>query len=133
LKKRKRSVVAYPKTAGYTVKTGSDYTVLLLDSFTHSEQSLFTSGKQGVRSTGTEVIAHEFGHVVGYQSKIESKYNAFVKKNKIKSVSWYGATGKSEKFPEAFAFYHTDPEWMKNNQPELFKWFETLRTTGKPP
>jgi hypothetical protein len=133
LKKRKRSVVAYPKTAGYTVKTGSDYTVLLLDSFTHSEQNLFTGGKQGVRSTGTEVIAHEFGHVVGYQSKIESKYNAFVKKNKIKSVSWYGATGKSEKFPEAFAFYHTDPEWMKNNQPELFKWFETLRTTGKPP
>jgi hypothetical protein len=133
LKKRKRSVVASPKTAGYTVKTGSDYTVLIFDSFTHSEQNLFSGGKESVRSTGTEVIAHEFGHVVGYQSKIESKYNAFVKKNKIKSVSWYGATGKSEQFPEAYSFYHTDPEWMKNNQPELFKWFETLRTTGKPP
>ena len=38
-----------------------------------------------------------------------------------------------ESFPEAFSLYKNDPEWMKNNLPDLFTWFETVKTTGKPP
>ena len=86
-----------------------------------------------MRSSAIERITHELGHVVGYQAGIASKFKAFVKKSGIGPVSWYAATGKGELFPEAFAFYQTDPQWMEDNHPKMFKWFETLRKTGKPP
>jgi hypothetical protein len=132
-KKGKKTYDPVPKTYGLTVTKGKNTTIIIFDSITHSETALFSGGAQGVRSTAVEGFAHELGHVVGHQAGIESKFNAFVKDNKIKAVSWYGASGKSEPFPEAFAFYHTDREWVKNNQPKLFSWFETLRLTGKPP
>ena len=29
--------------------------------------------------------------------------------------------------------YQNDPEWMQNNLPDLFAWFETVKKTGSPP
>ena len=133
LKKKKTVYVADTMIYGYTVNKGSDTTVLMFDSFNNSDKNLFTGGKLGVRSASTVSFAHELGHAIDYNAGIASKFNAFVKKVSIKPVSWYGATGRSEEFPEAFAFYHSDPEWMKANLPKMFTWFETLTTTGKPP
>lgn len=133
LKKKKTVYVADSMIYGYTVNKGSDTTVLMFDSFNNSDKNLFAGGKLGVRSASTVSFAHELGHAIDYNAGIASKFNAFVKKVSIKPVSWYGATGRSEEFPEAFAFYHSDPEWMKANLPKMFTWFETLTTTGKPP
>jgi hypothetical protein len=42
-------------------------------------------------------------------------------------VTWYAAANpKDEFFPEAFALYLGDPEWLRGNRPDLFNWFETL-------
>ena len=134
LKKKNNVYVAVAKTYGYTVNNGSDTTVLMFDSFNNSDNNLFAGGKQGVRSSSIGNFAHELGHAIDYSAGgIARKFNAFVKKEKIRPMSWYAATGKSEEFPEAFAFYHSDPEWMKTNLPKMFTWFETLTTTGKPP
>ena len=106
----------------------------MFDSFNNSDNNLFAGGKQGVRSASTGNFAHELGHAIDYNAVgIASKFNAFVRKEKIRPMSWYAATGKSEEFPEAFAFYHSDPEWMKANLPKMFTWFETLTAAGKPP
>lgn len=39
----------------------------------------------------------------------------------------------TESLSEAFTVYHTDPDWMQRNQPELFAWFEVVKKTGKAP
>ncbi len=121
------------KTAGTTFRKGSHTTVVIFDRFTRSERLLFSGGTKGVRPASTETFVHEFGHVLVNAGGIAKKFDAFVKKHKIKPVSWYAASGKSEAFPEAFAFFQLDPEWMKRNQPKLHKWFVTLSKTGKPP
>ena len=40
---------------------------------------------------------------------------------------------KWEFFAEAFYLFETDPEWLKSSHPDVFQWFDTLSTTGKPP
>ena len=132
LKKKGRHYVSDPDTYGFTLSKGSVNTVLMFDGFTKSEQYLFAGGKKGVRSSAIESVAHELGHVVGYQASIASKFKTLFRKSGG-TVSWYAAASKGERFPEAFAFYHTDPQWMEDNHPKMFKWFETLRKTGKPP
>ncbi len=133
LKKKGRHYVSEPQTYGFTLSKGSVNTVLMFDGFTDSEQYLFAGGKKGVRSSAVEGITHELGHVVGFQAGIASKFNARFGKSASGKVSWYAATSKGEMFPEAFAFYNTDPQWMEDNHPAMFKWFETLGKTGKPP
>ena len=119
---------------GYTWQTGSDRTVVIYDSFTKNVQSLFLGGKEGVRSEDVMTIAHELGHVIGSQLGIEAAFRAFVKSKKIKPITWYDEINPAiESFPEAFAIYQTDPEWMKTNLPDLYAWFGTLSGTGKPP
>jgi hypothetical protein len=46
----------------------------------------------------------------------------------------YAASAPStEFFPEAFAIYNADPEWMQNNLPDMFAWFEKLAKSGAAP
>lgn len=126
--------VEVPKKSGHTLITGSTKTVLILDNAFKMDDLLFVGGKGGVRPESTTTFAHELGHVIGRQANIQREFNKFVTRKKIKPVSKYAGTKKStEFFPEAFAFYQLDPEFMENQQPELYKWFEVLSKTGKPP
>jgi hypothetical protein len=63
---------------------------------------------------------------------VKEPFDGLVKTKKIKPVTWYAASNpRDEFFPEAFALYVADPEWLKDNRPDLFRWFETLsRNSG---
>ena len=123
-----------PKTPGITWQKGTEKTIIIFDSAAGNEQSLFAGGAAGVRPSSVQTYVHEFGHVLAEQAKLEKPFNDFVKKKGIKPITWYAASKPvTESFPEAFALYQTDPEWMQDNLPELFAWFEAVKKTGKPP
>ena len=85
-----------------------------------------------MREQNVETYTHELGHALESKNNIETSFKAFVK-GKIKPITSYAASKPStESFAEAFAYYQNDPEWMKNNQPDLYRWFEYLKEHGSP-
>ncbi|MBI2753361.1 MAG: DUF4157 domain-containing protein [Betaproteobacteria bacterium] len=133
-KGKARKLVTKSKTSGETFTTGSDKTIVIYDNVTVNDKALFMGGKGGVRETAVETYTHELGHALAPQNKIEESFAAFVKKKKINPITWYAASKPAtESFPEAFAYYQSDPEWMQTNLPEMFAWFETLKKNGSPP
>jgi hypothetical protein len=57
---------------------------------------------------------------------VKEALDGLVRMKKIEPVTWYAASNpKDEFFPEAFTLIG-DPEWLKGNRPDLFRWFETL-------
>ncbi len=120
--------------SGLALQKGSDKSIAIFDKATQGDEHLFLGGKGGVRQEATMTAAHEFGHIVEEQAGIKKAFGDFVKKNNIKPVTWYAAKQPADDFfTEAFALYHTDPEWMKTNLPLLHAWFEQLGKTGTPP
>lgn len=119
--------------AGIARHTGSERTITFFDTVRLHEQRLFVGGSGGVRPISTMTFVHELGHIIGLQNNIESAFAAFVKRKGIRPVTRY-ATSKpvTESFPEAFALYQLDPEWMKTNIVDLYNWFETVKRSGKP-
>lgn len=131
----KRQVVREdPKTAGLTWQNGSERTVGIFDNAFNNDALLFAGGSRGVRPASTMTFSHEFGHAIEKKSGIEAAFKKFVGDKKIKQMTWYAVSKPAtETFPEAFAIYQNDPEWMQTNLPELYAWFETLNATGAPP
>lgn len=130
------------KTAGETFTHGTDSTIVLYDSAWQNDAALFSGDRVGTEVRATPLSAmtalHELGHVTGHSASIQDKFNKrFVdKKAKVHtaSVTWYAESGRTKEFfSEAFAIYNQDPEWMRVNIPEMFKWLETLSATGKAP
>jgi hypothetical protein len=84
---------------------------------------------------------HELGHHVGWSggsTTVRAAFNAkFVNaaaKLRTAPVTWYAASSPGDEFfPEAFAIFEADPEWMQQNLPDMFAWLTTLVTTGKAP
>jgi hypothetical protein len=123
-----------PKVAGLTWQNGGERTIGIFDNAFGNDAYLFAGGSRGIRPASTMTFSHELGHALESQAGIEAAFKAFVAKNKIKPMTWYAASKPTaETFPEAFALYQNDPEWMETNLPDLFSWFETLSRTGSPP
>jgi hypothetical protein len=124
-------------TDGLTLRDGK--TVIIYDNAFASDAHLFIGGTGRVLPSSVETYTHEFGHVVSSTPGVKKAFLDFVTKHHIKPVTWYaehppkGESPQEEYFPEAFALYNTDPEWMKTNLPDLFGWFEKLSRTGKAP
>jgi hypothetical protein len=138
LQSDKKTWAEEPDVAGRAAQYGSSKTVLIFDSaFTGGDPTQFMGGTGGVVPEEADIYAHEFGHLVG-SSSVQTKFDAFVKKNNIQPFTKYSkekvAVGEpKEFFAEAFSQYQLDPEWMKTNHPLLHAWFETLAKTGVPP
>src|SRR5262249_31405288 len=124
---------------GRTLTRGSDRTIIIFDAASLNAASLFLgglgpSGKPSVEVETAMTFAHELGHTVADLPGVKTAFNNFVRAKKIKPMTWYAASNPpSELFPEAFALYQSDPEWLKTNWPDLFTWFEKLSATGRPP
>ena len=65
---------------------------------------------------------------------MQKAFDKLVAEKQIKPVTWYAASDPpKELFPEAFALYYSDLEWLKSNWPDLFNFFEQLDKSGKTP
>jgi hypothetical protein len=122
-------------TAGFTQHNGKERTINIYDRFSLAANLLFVGSKTGVFNAGNETLAHEMGHAFSFgQAGVETAFNKFVKAKKITPVTAYAGTSiDTESFPEAYALYHLDPQWMSTNIPDLYTWFNTLSQTGKAP
>lgn len=123
-----------PKSGGFTWQNGIEKTVLIFDSASENEERLFLGGTAGVRFSSVGTYIHEFGHVLETQATLAKPFADFVKAEGIAPITWYASSKPvTESFPEAFAVFQADPEWMKSNLPKLFTWIDTVTSTGKPP
>jgi hypothetical protein len=133
-----------PKTSGLALVTGSERTVAIYDNITTNDRALFIGQATGggdarVAPLSAMSLVHELGHHVGWsgastsvREEFNAKFVAARAKLKAAPVTWYAATDQSDEFfPEAFAIYNADPEWMRTNLPDMFAWFESLAKTGK--
>lgn len=127
-----RTVTPDAKTTGFTLQDGSEKTIIIYDNVTMNDDTMFGGGTRGIREASVMTHSHEFGHVL--ETSLRKPFDDFVKAKKIKPITWYAAsTPVTESFPEAFAVYQNDPEWMQTNLPELFNWMEDVSKTGKAP
>lgn len=127
-----------PKESGLSNLSGTDRTIIIFDNAHLNDSTLFLGGKGAgglatAEPSAAMTFAHEFGHTVSWGSGVQKAFDAFVAQKRIKPPTWYAASAQAEMFPESFALYQLDPEWMKSNQPDLFAWFDTLTKTGAPP
>jgi hypothetical protein len=118
--------------AGLALLRGNDRMIVIFDSANLNSESLFVggSGAVGRAEIASETImafAHELGHVVAAAPGVKEAFDGLVRAKKIKPVTWYAESNpKDEFFPEAFSLYVGDPEWLRGNRPDLFRWFETF-------
>ena len=121
-----------PLEAGVALLHGNDRLIVIFDSANLNSESLFigglgAGGKPEIAVETLTAFAHELGHVVAAMPGVKEALDGLVRTKKIKPVTWYAASNpKDEFFPEAFTLYIGDPEWLKGNRPDLFRWFETL-------
>lgn len=124
--------ISKPSEAGVAHFRGSERMVVIFDSADQNSQSLFigglnADGKPEIAIETFKVFAHELGHIVAAMPGVQKDFDGLVKAKKIEPVTWYAASNpKDEFFPEAFTLFLGDPEWLKINRPDLFRWFETL-------
>ncbi|MFA5951868.1 MAG: hypothetical protein WC807_16450 [Hyphomicrobium sp.] len=124
--------ISEPAEAGMALLRGNNRLVVIFDSGDLNSEALFlggagAGGKPEVATEALMVYAHELGHLVAAMPGMKDGFDGLVKTKKIKAVTWYAASNaETEFFPEAFALYIGDPEWLKRNRPDLFGWFQTL-------
>jgi hypothetical protein len=144
VRRGRRGFAPRPSQSGLTLWHGNDVTVMIFDRAMSTDELLFLGGSRGTRPASTMTFAHELGHVVGEArggGAAATAFNRFIgtlpraTQAAIRArFTWYAATDPGhELFPEAFALFHQDPEWMERNWPDVFAWFTTLSDTGAPP
>ena len=130
-----------PQVGGTSLKSGADRSVTLFDAMATNDATLFVGGKSGADVSAAPMsvmtVLHEFGHITGYSANIQGEFHKkfIAAKSKLRTapLTWYAKSDSGEFFPEAFAVYNADPQWMKANLGAMFAWFEELSKTGNAP
>jgi hypothetical protein len=131
-KKEDKTYVENPKVGGRTY-SGTNKTIVIFDSGVAGDPAQIIGGKSGVLPIPTQIFAHELGHLVE-KSGVRDKFNKFVKDKAIKPFTHYAAEKpETDFFAETFMLFQTDPEWLRNNHPDVFRWLDVLTKTGTPP
>ena len=128
-----------PVIGGVTIQ-GKTRTIIIFDHAGVNAGDLFLGGKSGVEIATAQPFAHELGHTVeklpGLRKKetIQQDFDRLVAAKIIKPITWYAASDPpKELFAESFGLYYTDPEWLQQNWPDLYRFFDHLDKTGMPP
>ena len=127
------------RTAGVTRgERPSTRTVTIFDAATDNPDALFAggldpSGKPVAEAGSALTFTHELGHVISFRPGVQKAFDKLVIDKHIKPITWYAASDPpNELFPEAFALYYGDPEWLKTNWPDLFDFFDALDKQAPP-
>ncbi len=64
------------------------------------------------------------GGATGPDSARLAAFDAMRTRSREAAVTTYGATGRAEAFAEAYMLYRADPEYLRANRPETFRWFD---------
>jgi hypothetical protein len=126
-----------PDVGGDTIVVATR-TIRIFDAAMRGIDSLFLGGigpegKPSAVAAPTQIFAHELGHVVSYRPGVQKEFNDLVRAKAIKPVTWYaGSDPPNELFPEAFSLFYLDPEWLHDNWPDLFNFFDRLERATPP-
>jgi hypothetical protein len=127
------------RTAGVTRgETPRTRTITIFDAATDNPDALFlgglgSSGRPATEPGSAQTFTHELGHVISYRPGVQKAFDKLVTDKQIKPITWYAASDPpKELFPEAFTLFYADPEWLKNNWPDLFDFFDALDKKERP-
>jgi hypothetical protein len=122
-----------PTAYGFTAQSDKERTTILFDLINHQE-TLFV-GSTHVRSRKAMSILHELGHAVSragptnLQNEFNAKFVGAGAKKKLEAPTSYGRSdAEKEFFPEAFALYHVDPDYVRRELPDVAAFFD--KATG---
>lgn len=119
---------------GQTFRNGSSRTIVMYDNGMRASASAFRGGPEGVNVPQAMLITHEVGHVMQARTNGKAAFDKFVKAAGIRPFTHYAESKPdSEFFPEAFAIYQTDPEWLRRNHFTVYQWMAEFNRTGKAP
>ena len=123
--------------AGDTI-VAATRTIRIFDAAMRNVDTLFRggigpAGRPAVKAAPALPFTHELGHVVAHAPGMQKKFDDLVKAKGIKPITWYAASDPpKELFPEAFALFYLDSEWLNRNWPDLFNFFDALDKAGPP-
>jgi hypothetical protein len=126
-----------PDSAGDTI-TITTRTIRIFDAAMRNIDALFlggidAGGRRSAVAASSQTFAHELGHVVARLPGVQRAFDALVRDTGISPITWYAGTNPpKELFPEAFSLFYLDPQWLHENWPDLFNFFDALDRTGPP-
>ena len=124
------------EVAGVTRGGSGKPTITIFDAAFANMDSLFlggigAGGRAEVETASAETFAHELGHVVSYRPNVKKDFDRLF--GSIRPITWYAASNPpGELFAESFALYYSDPEWLKQNWPNVYNFFDALDRNGPP-
>jgi subtilisin family serine protease len=136
---RPRVFDRHERVAGATRGGPTNTTITMFDAATDNPGALFLGGigpdgKPATMAASAMSFAHELGHVVATRDPtVKKAFDKMVSAKAIRPITWYAASDPlKELFPEAFALFYGDPEWLKNNWADLFDFFAALDKIAAP-
>jgi hypothetical protein len=125
-----------PSAYGVTHQDGTERTTILFD-LINSQETLFV-GTSHIRSRKAMSILHELGHAIrtAGSTDLQKDFNAeFVSaksKKKLEAPTSYGRSDPGKEFfPEAFALFQLDPEYVRRELPDVAAFFDKASTPPK--
>jgi hypothetical protein len=132
-----RKTTAGGKVGAITYTTGTARMIVAYDDGINDAGGTLAGvhgAPEGVHDPHVLLLTHELGHSIESKLGARVAFNKFVERENIQPFTRYaGEDPEKEFFPEAFALYQTDPEWLRRNHWSVYEWLDTLNKTGKVP
>ena len=110
-------------------------TVLYFQHLYGNEASLFR-GDSAANALPDAVMSvlHELGHAIGDDDGIRAAFDAWHRDHPQPGPTWYAKSAPdTELLPEAFALYHVERRFLRDNYPLLCAWLDQFARTGRVP
>lgn len=109
--------------SGLTLADDSKTTIIIYDAAYLNDATLWT-GHSTPWPLQAWTIVHEFGHVLAQQRVSQLEFVSQFSQQAAKYTWYASSTAATEAFPEAFALYILETDWLRDRNPELVKWFD---------
>jgi hypothetical protein len=106
--------------------------VSLYDAAHDPDRELFCGGTNHILPRLSLVFLHEFGHITSKYMPVQKRFNKEFDVQHLDPVTWYAAADPEEEFyPEVYALYYADPEWLQFNRTDIYDWMRTFFSPAK--